>query len=240
MGMTLVSTEWGNVADWASVVVGLGAAAATVFVAVTANRTSRKAAEIADEAKGIAQQQHDEMVSLRMGNARVIGRLLLTEIGALPNRLDMISRLLADSLTTDGGPGVKDFVKFRAALDEAEEELMPASVAVLDRIHNLPDVLGADLATLIGTCQALNTVASRVKARSSVAFATPAAGGAQLRYGGNLRELALLAQQCAESTVMAAHFAVEFRAYVGVDRGDYSAVEATASGMLQIWTDAEG
>ncbi len=233
-----LAVDWGNLADWAAVVMGLGAATATVFVAIAANRTSRKAAEIAEQSKGIAQQQHDETVALREGNARVIGRLLLTEIGSLPARLDMICRMLAESLTIEDGPSVRDLVKFRAALGEAQANLTPTSVSVLDRIHNLPDLLGADLARLIGNCQALNTIASRVQNHCSVTSTSPAAGGAQLRYSGDLKELSLLAQHAAECTVMAARFAAEFRLFVGVDAGDYRIMEANAQAMWELWTGA--
>lgn len=60
MTICLLSTDWGNVADWAAVVVGVGAAVATTVVAVLAHRASRRAAEIAEEATRIAGQQHAE------------------------------------------------------------------------------------------------------------------------------------------------------------------------------------
>ncbi len=238
MAICPLAVDWGNAADWAAVVVGLGAAAATVFVAIAANRTSMKAAEIAEQSKGIAQQQHAETVALREGNARVIGRLLLTEIGSLPARLDMIRRMVDQSTTIEGGPSVTNVKMFKAALGEAQADLTPTSVSVLDRIHNLPDVLGADLATLIGNCQALNTIAGRIQNNCNVTFASPAAGGAKLHYGGDLNDLSLLAQHTAESTVMAAHFAAEFRFFVGVDAGDYSVMEKNAQAMWEHWASA--
>lgn len=228
----------GNLADWFAVGVGFIAAVSTTVVAYLAYRTSERAAGIAEEAKGIAQQQHGEAVAQREGVARILGRLLLTELGSLPARLDMIRRLLDESLTFDGKIGVKDLAKFTEALDEAEAVLMPSSVAVVDRLHNLPDVLGADLATLIGNCQALNTIANRVHARCSLDLDGPVGRPGRLRYGGELRDLALLVQHTADSTIMAATFAVEFRRFVGVDAGDYSGMESNARKMLKQWEDA--
>ncbi len=238
MAICPLAVDWGNVADWSAVVVGLGAAAATVYVAIAANRTSKKAAEIAEQSKGIAQQQHAETVALREGNARVLGRLLLTEIGSLPARLDMIRRMLDQSMTLKSGPNVIDLPTFKSALSEALADLTPTSISVLDRIHNLPDVLGADLATLIGNCQALNTIAGRVQKNSGASFASPAAGGAKFHYNGQLQDLALLAQHTAQSVIMAATFAVDFRLFVGVSPGDYKAMVTKAQEMDDLWADA--
>lgn len=66
MAICPLAVDLGNVADWAAVVVsgwgaiatfvvGAGAAAATVWVALLAHRTSKEATQIADRAAKIAQ-----------------------------------------------------------------------------------------------------------------------------------------------------------------------------------------
>lgn len=234
-----LAAAWGSWADWAAVVVGLGAAIATTVVAVLAHKTSKRAAEIAEEAKFIAQQQHKEAVTHREETARVLGRLLLGEVGSLPGRLDMILRLLTGSLNPVGELGVRDYSKFKASLSEAQAPLMPASLAAQERIHNLPNVLGADLATMLGNCQALNTIASRVEARSAVAFAPPSHGGARFKYDGNQGDLVALVQQIAEMTVAAVELATDFRGFVGVREGEYLKIEAYARSALESWTEAD-
>lgn len=126
----------------------------TLVVAVLAWRTSRQAAKIAT-------QQHEEAVAVRNAQARIIGQLLLHEVSALPARLKMLSinyrRAGATSLNGDVyWPAVK------SAIEDCQVPLLPSAEKLEDRIHNLPDALGADLATMISHCRSLSSEAAAV------------------------------------------------------------------------------
>ena len=162
MTICLLSTDWGNVADWAAVVVGVGAAVATTVVAVLAHRTSKRAAEIAEEATRIAGQQHAEAVTLREETARIIGRLLLNEVSTLPIRLQQVKEALG---MAGFEPGVHKWaVAVRAAIAELEGPLLPSAELAEDRIHTLPRRLGADLAMLIGRARDARSGVAQIQA----------------------------------------------------------------------------
>lgn len=147
------------VVDWGTViaaVVGL----ATIWVAFLAWRTSRHAAQIAAEATRIARGQHEETVQLRQANARIVGRLLVHEVSALPERI-WIQHLRSARVRpkADDGPEVHEqyarhLVK---VLKVGTQPLLPGAELSQDRIHTLPDELGNDLATLLGFSRTMNT-----------------------------------------------------------------------------------
>ncbi|WP_155760483.1 hypothetical protein [Stenotrophomonas maltophilia] len=161
-----LAAEVGNLADWAGVAVGFGAAVATIVVAGIAQSTSRKATAIAEEAKGIARMQYDAAEALRRDNARILGRLLLVEVTTLPAVVAALARGWNQAIMLgDGTFGVADPRAFVQTLAEATLPFMPAAQAAEDRIHNLPNDLGADLASLIGAGRALNDLASRMQTK---------------------------------------------------------------------------
>lgn len=229
-----LADEVGNLADWFAVGVGGIAAVSTTVVAFLAYRTSERATRIAEEAKGIAEQQHMEAVRLREETARVLGRLLLSEVASLPGRIGMILRMLNKAIIADGRFHIAKRSKFESAIREARAELMPFSERSQDRIHNFPDVLGADLATLIGTCQSLNRVASQIEARALWISEETAQqlGCSPLVYDGQVEELLRLRRSAAELLDMSIELAMDFRRFVGVEEHDYSDLSAEGSAVL--------
>jgi hypothetical protein len=226
-----LANEVGNLADWFAVGVGAIAAVSTTVVAVLAYRTSERATRIAEEAKGIAEQQHMEAVRLREETARVLGRLLLSEVASLPGRVGMILRMLNRAIIYQGRFRIAKRPVFESAIREARAELMPFSERSQERIHNFPEVLGADLATLIGTCQSLNEVASQVEARAIwvTEETVEQIGCSRLIYDDQEGELLGLRRSAAELLKMSIEVATDFRRFVGVDAYDYSALSADAS-----------
>jgi hypothetical protein len=160
MAICPLAIDWGNVADWAAVVVGALAAGGTIAVAFSANRTSKRAAAIAEEATRIAARQHGEAVTLREETARIIGRLLLHEVSVLPVRLERVTRALrAVGLES----GVRAWAeKVHVAIADLDSPLLPNAELAEDRIHTLPPGLGADLATLISHARDARSGAERL------------------------------------------------------------------------------
>lgn len=227
-----LADEVGNLADWFAVGVGAIGAIATTVVAFLAYRTSSRATDIAEEAKGIAEQQHREAVRLREETARVLGRLLLTEVASLPGRIGSILRMLNRAIVVAEEPSVGDRRAFEFALNEGRSELMPFAEKCQERIHNFPDVLGADLATLIGTCQSLNMVASKVDSRTRWRTGIATRGMDPFLYDGDRQDLLILRRNVADLLEMSITFATDFRRFVGVDEYDYGELSAEALAVL--------
>lgn len=206
-----LAAEWGNVADWAAVVVGALAAGGTIGVAVSANRTSKRAAAIAEEATKIAAQQHGEAVKLREENARIIGRILLYEVTALPARMAMMVRDLDTGIDVQNRQ-IRDGGAMTRALDEAERALLPGAERVEDRIHNLPDSIGADLATLIGGSRTLGELVRKIRDR----VIKPTGVNPRWRYAGEYSDFQLLLGQLEWLHGISEEFAAEFRKFVAV------------------------
>lgn len=166
-----LEADWGNFADWATVAVGawgivaattvgIGAAGATLWVAMLAHRTSKRAAQIAERATLIAQQQHDEAVQSRQANARIVGRLLVHEVSALPERVWMHHlRSARERPKSSDGPEVHEQYARHLVnmLKLGSKPLLPGTELSQDRIHTLPDELGNDLARLLGFSRTMMT-----------------------------------------------------------------------------------
>lgn len=206
-----LADEIGNMADWFAVGVGAIGAVSTTVVAVLAYRTSNRAAGIAEEAKGIAQQQHGEAVKLREENARIIGRLLLYEVTALPVRMGVMVKDLDTGIDVQGRL-IPDGGAMSRALDEAERALLPGAERVEDRIHNLPASIGADLATLIGGSRTLVELVRKVRER----VVKPTGVNPRWRYAGDFADFQLLLGQLEWLQGISEQFAAEFREFVGV------------------------
>lgn len=216
----------GNAADWAAVgvgawtaliaalaaVIGIAGTAATVWVALLAHRTSKRAAEIAEDATKIASQQHQEAVNLREENARIIGRLLLYEVIALPARISAMVKSLETGVDFGGDHRIKDGRAMNYALDEAELPLLPGAERVEDRIHNLPDSIGADLATLIGGSRTLGELVRKIRSRT----VRPTGVNPAWRYDGNMIDFDILRNQLKWLGEISDEFAGDFREFVGV------------------------
>jgi len=237
----------GSVADWAAVlvaawaaaiaalaaVIGIAGASATVWVGLLAHRTSKRATEIADRAAQIAQQQHGEAVKLREETARIIGRLLLAEVGSVPARAARIVRNMrrvvepgADYSTLTG---VENFDR---AMFEAGQDLLPTAQHVLDKIHNLPDALGADLATFIAACMSLRTMGDRVEAKVvRISLDTLAGEQTIIKLKDGPGDFLIMLGQALWIVRHGALFANEFQAFVGVSPNDYSGYISEFEGM---------
>ncbi len=144
----------------------------------------------------------------------------------------MILRMLNQAMDTSGPVTIRNLPVFKSALSEAQENLMPSSERSQERIHNLPDVLGADLATMIGACQSLNAVAGRVEARSGAQFASPAQGGARFTYKGDRKDLSRIRAHTAELLLMSITLAGDFRRFVGVEQQSYQEAFDSARSVL--------
>ncbi|OWQ53972.1 hypothetical protein CEE60_09935 [Stenotrophomonas maltophilia] len=170
-GMAIVicplEAAWGNWADWAGVIAGLAAAGGTIWVALLARRTSEKSVEIAGQAKEIAQQQHQEAVDLRDAQARILSRRLRHEVVELLSRIAGLLSELDEAVSFEGLPRVENGGRLMRMLDAASMPLLPGARAVEDRIHNLPDELGSDLAVLIGGDQTLEERIKSIRGRFS-------------------------------------------------------------------------
>lgn len=160
-----LADDVGNLADWFAVGVGAFAAVATTVVAWLAYRTSNRATDIAEEAKDIAQQQRKEASDLRDAQARILGKRLRQEVTDLTTRVGGLIRRLDSAVSFVGVPQIKNGDELFRMLEEASMPLLPGARAVEDRIHNLPDAMGADLATLIGADQTLEERVKNMRAR---------------------------------------------------------------------------
>ncbi|MBH1839356.1 hypothetical protein I5W21_06785 [Stenotrophomonas maltophilia] len=150
----------------------------TLVVAVLAWRTSRQAAKI-------AMQQHEEARAVRTAQARIIGQLLLHEVSALPARVRMLSvnyrRAGATSLNGD-----VSWLEVRTVIEDCQVPLLPSAEKLEDRIHNLPDALGADLATMIGHCRSLSAEAAAVSMKIRPALPIGEVGRSGFVYEGTI------------------------------------------------------
>ncbi|MBB2806011.1 hypothetical protein [Xanthomonas arboricola] len=197
---------------------------ATVGVGVLAWLTSRRAARIAEEATRIAEQQHVDSTRLRRETARIIGRLLVAEMGTIPPRAARVARAMARARRhTEGDVTLLLASYYDAAIYEARQDFMPTAEHVLDRIHTLPDTLGADLATLIASCRALKAMAARVEDKASrrTLFDLNVATD-YVSISDGLGDWLTLEDQAIWILRVGAQFSNNFRAYVGVAPIDYS------------------
>jgi len=205
-----LAEEVGNLADWMAVVVGALAALATTVVAVMAYKTSKRAAGIAEEAKGIAAQQHKEAVTTREANARIIGRLLFHEVNALPDRIAKLRKRLEAALDGDS----LGALKLLHTAGELGVPLLPNAERVEDRIHTLPDLIGADLATMISHTRDLVDAAKRVKDAIVVHEASAIGSRTTYHFLGNPKQPETLLEHLMLVESLAAGFASEFQAFV--------------------------
>lgn len=214
--------DFGNWADWAAVVVGLGAAAGTIWVASVANRTSRRATEIADDAKAIAKQQHEQALAQQRANAEILGRLLLHEIASLPMRLAALRAPIAQAVKIeDGTVLIEDSDLLRQLLEDAKFSVLPESERVLSRIHDLPDGLGADLATLIGQSAATRDMAYRMQGRVVESPRQFLGQNYRFTYRGRPDDFELLEDHLRSFKGMSEAYADRFRSFVGAVETDF-------------------
>jgi hypothetical protein len=217
-----LAADVGNWADWAAVVVGLGAAAGTIWVASVANRTSRRATEIADDAKAIAKQQHEQALAQQRANAEILGRLLLHEIASLPMRLSALRAPIAQAVKIEGGTVlIEDSDLLRQLLEDAKFSVLPESERVLSRIHDLPDGLGPDLATLIGQSAATRDMAYRMLGRVIESPRQFLGQNYRFTYRGRPDDFELFEDHLRSFKGMSEAYAERFRLFVGAVETDF-------------------
>lgn len=208
-----LADEVGNLADWAAVFVGAIAAIATTVVAVLAYRTANRATDIAEEAKDIAQQQRKEAADLRDAQARILGKRLRQEVTELTLRVGGLLRRLDSAVSFVGLPQIQNGDELVRMLDEASMPLLPGARAVEDRIHNLPNAMGADLATLIGADQTLEERVKNMRARlHATGRRSPRA------YGGETTDFLILKNHLDWIRGLGTDVALEFIAFELEDR----------------------
>lgn len=205
---------WGTIA---SAAVGL----VTVLVAVMAWLTSRRAAEIAKEATRIAKQQHEEALALRRETARIVGRLLLFEVTELPARVGAIVRAW-EAAVDWRSLNIRNDRAFQRTLDEASLPFLSGAEQVQERIHTLPDALGADLAAFIGAVRSLNDMARRMSAKVSMLRSPAHLGGDRSGYAGSHDDFTTLREQLRWHLHRSIEFAGEFQTFAGIEPTDYS------------------
>ncbi|PZT45632.1 hypothetical protein A7X92_00485 [Stenotrophomonas maltophilia] len=214
-----LEADWGNIAEWAAVVVGVFAAAGTIWVASVANRTSRGAANIAKDAKDIAAQQHKEAVALREGTARILGSLLAAEILVLPTKLGAVLRSL-DQVLPAGPDDADNRGTTEWIIGELGRTFLPSTEESLDRLHNLPDLLGAQVAQIVGMCRGLVDSSERIDAR----FYRMHHQGREiiLNYNGESDDFVALRQQLAATLADSLTLARRFAEFAGAGPQDLS------------------
>ncbi|WP_159097480.1 hypothetical protein [Stenotrophomonas sp. SAU14A_NAIMI4_5] len=190
------------------------------MVAILAWRTARRATEIAQTATEIARHQRQED---RDAHARILGRLLLSEVTALPARLAALGKVPAVAVEISG-----DAIRIRSAaalehlLEEGQFSVLPSAERVEARIHELPDRLGDDLATLISHSRSLNDVVRRMRSRLVTTERPNVSPPVLVGYRGRAQDFELLEDEIQFFKTLAIEYANDFREFVGVPKEDYS------------------
>ncbi|MDV2450642.1 hypothetical protein [Xanthomonas hortorum] len=224
-----LEAAWGNLADWAAVVVGVGAAVATTVVAVLAHRTSKRAAEIAEEATKIAAQQHDEFIKTREANGKIVGRVLVHEVSQLPVELfalrESCKRVLARGL-----PRTEAEVEFlEKILKRAARSFLRGTEQSEDRLHTLPDTIGNDLAVLIGYNRSLNEMSAELLSFIKINTYANQEPSTVKVFGGKLEQIELLQNYLEKFSTYCVGVVNELRVYVGAEPADFSKFDVDKS-----------
>ncbi|HID7838902.1 TPA: hypothetical protein ACXIC2_000121 [Stenotrophomonas maltophilia] len=206
-------------AEWAAVVVGFGAAVGTILVATSANRTSKRAAEIAEEAKGIARQQQSAAESLRLETGKILGSLMAVEVSMLPAKLGVLVTYL-DAVVKTGPVHPSSRAAVEWLLIEMRRTFLPTVEEVLDRLHNLPEAMGAELANLVGMGRGLIDASERVESR--VTRVVVAEKPVMIGYIGEESDFDGLRSHVIEMLEAALKFARKFEVQFKTALADYS------------------
>ncbi|MEB2184378.1 MULTISPECIES: hypothetical protein [Xanthomonas] len=214
-----------NWTAWATVASGLFGAL-TAVVGWLAWKTSQRAAAISASAVEIAAQQHRETVRLREDTSKILTRLLLEEVSSLPIRVAMVRRSWEHSIKWGGvdgaAPRISDGKRFEFALQEASRSFMPSAEQVQERIHNLPDHYGANLATLIGGSRTLNDMAHRIKGRLRPPTPIPGTRADIPAYASDPFDFLMVRNYLSWLFDFSKGYANEFRALAGIELIDFS------------------
>lgn len=227
MGMCPLAADWGNVADWAAVVIGLGAVVATTVVAVLAQRTSKrateiaeKAADIAEEATRIAAQQHQEFLSTKDANGQIVGRILVHEVSQLPVELYALRERCKRII--DRGEPRKEVAQVENLLKSCSKPLLRGTEQSEDRLHTLPDAIRNDLAVLIGYSRSLNSMSSDLMELIKIVTYTDRFPAQEKVFGGSLEQMKILQEYVEKFSRYSLDVVNELRVYIGAERVDLS------------------
>ncbi|HIB8542086.1 TPA: hypothetical protein ACWX5B_000501 [Stenotrophomonas maltophilia] len=226
MAMCPLAADWGNVADWAAVVVGFVAAIATTVVAVFAYRTSKRATEIAEEAARIAAQQHHEFLGTKEANGQVVARIVLEEVSQLPTHLRELQRrcvrFVAEFPRRE--PDVKALNQFVA---DWCQPFTPSTEQCADRLHNLPIEIRNELATLIGYSRSLNSSITGIAGLFTVVTHRDRAPAQEMVFRGELAQLKKMQENVDRFLDASLSVGSKLSTYVGADPSELPAKEAT-------------
>jgi|GEM_PF-4128411 len=152
------------VLDWSTIVGGV-VGIATVAVAVLAWFTSRRAAEIADEATRIAKQQKEEESERQAAQRRTLEQVLFNEVVNLQqvSGAALTSAVLGIDLTQANGLGNERAL--RRSLDLCADDWLPVTVSVQNQLYLLNRGHGEVLARLIGETIRLRSMAKALNSR---------------------------------------------------------------------------
>ncbi len=226
MDMCPLAADWGNVADWAAVVVGFVAAIATTVVAVFAYRTSKRATEIAEEAARIAAQQHDEFLGTKEANGQVVARIVLEEISQLPNHLQELQRLcvhfVAEVPRTE-----RDVKALNQFVAEWCKPFIPSTEQCADRLHNLPTEIRNELAALIGYSRSLNSSITDIAGSFAVVTDKYRVPAEVMVFRGELAQLKKMQENVDRFSDASLSMGSKLSTYVGAVRIELPAKDAT-------------
>ncbi|WP_434990086.1 hypothetical protein [Xanthomonas melonis] len=201
-----------NWSAWATV--------ASVCIGVLAWMTSRNAVKI-------AKQQYDAASKLREDTARILVRLLVNEVSSLPARIAMMTRHLNSAVWWAHEYRSANLIvnqpAFEALIAECQMPMLPIAEQVQERIHNLPEHFGADLATIVGMSRTLNDSARRVSARLAPVVPMPGNFASGMGYNGNTQDFEILRDHLTLLLDMSKEYANDFRALANVGPIDFSA-----------------
>jgi len=226
----------GSVVEWISVwiafgsaVVTFGAAAATVWVALLAHKTSRRAAEIADEAKGIARQQHAEAVQKRESNARIVGRLLVHEISELPINLHIL-RERCKRVISRGRPSRENDIEFlEDTLRIGISSFMPGAEKSEERLHNLPEAIGNDVAELVGYSRTLNAMSKELLDLIQIRHVENSHPSSIKVFAGDIKDIEALVKYVEKFSRHSMPTVEKMRVFVGAELRDLSRFDVDKS-----------
>lgn len=154
MAMCPLAVDWGNVADWAAVVVAIAGAVAVVFVTKAANRTARASHELAKQLK-----ERDEETRLR--DRTVLIALIYGEIlGAKSHYEELLEQLAAE-----GGFQWAVESEERIAFVEnlAKGSALSRTKESTHRLNLLPTKLGEQIAMGIGMTDLCGIIAQDLR-----------------------------------------------------------------------------
>lgn len=222
-----LAADWGNWADWAAVLVGTAAAAATVTVARLAHKTSKQAVEI-------AQQQRTEENNEREAKARIVAWLVANEASELPLLIQQqyqgATRHMAPGLDPDFS--VANVISFADALTRGLQSFLPSAEKVQDRIHVLPEFLGDDLAILIAKSRTLNAICADLLQMMAVRPLESIHDRREAIFRGGLRAFHAHLAYLREFSDASIKFAINLRQYLKQEPSDYTDRKLPTYGYL--------